>query len=171
MPCAFFLQRNDVKASTQSSRGALGAICFAKVMALGTMLVGAVGCTAMPERQSPQAVVAAKFDAVNRHAVTDIENLYAVDAIVTSPDFCAPRRGRSEVHRNYENLFNTFPTITADVQEYVVQGDRVAVRLVVRGEAGGNRFEAPIFDFFTVRNGLIVSDDGLFDARGRKCTP
>jgi ketosteroid isomerase-like protein len=152
--------------------GALGARHLAKVMiALSAALVGAVGCTATLERQSPQAVIAAKFDAVNRHAVTDIENLYTVDAIVTSPDFCGPRRGRPEVHRNYENLFSTFPDITADVQEYIVQGDRVAVRLVVRGQAAGSRFEVPIFDFFTVRNGLIVSDDGLFDARGRKCTP
>ena len=158
--------------STPFNESALGATRPAQLMiALSATLVCAVGCTAMPGPQSPQAIIAAKFAAVNRHAVTDIENLYSVDAIVTSPDFCAPRRGRFEVHRNYENLFNTFPDITADVQEYIVQGNRVAVRLVVRGQAAGNRFEVPISDFFTVRDGLIVSDDGLFDARGRKCTP
>ena len=155
--------------STSSRVCALGSSCLAMVMLVGAMFVA--GCAAVPQRQSPQAVIAAKFAAVNRHAVTDIENLYAVDATVTSPDFCAPRTGQREVRRNYENLFKTFPDISTDVLEYIVQGERVAVRLVIRGNLQGKPFEVPTFDFFTVRNGLIVSDDGIFDARGRKCTP
>ena len=145
--------------------------CFVVVALICVGFALMAGCTAVSKSLSPQAVIAAKFDAVNRHAVTDIKDLYAVDAVVTSPDFCAPRLGRSEVQRNYEHLFATFPDIRADVQEYLVQGERVAVRLVVRGHVNRQAFDVPIFDFFTVRNGLIVTDDGLYDAKGDKCTP
>ncbi len=120
---------------------------------------------------SPRAVVAAKFAAVNRHSVPDIVNLYSPDAQVTASDFCKPRRGRADVQRIYQYLFDTFPDIVAEVHEYVAEGDRVAVRFTVRSRLPGKTFAVPIMDFFTVRNGMIESDDGIFDTRGRPCSP
>jgi hypothetical protein len=35
----------------------------------------------------------------------------------------------------------------------------------------GRSFELQLMDLFTVRDGLIVRDDGMFDNRGRPCTP
>ena len=100
--------------------------CFASGMVLCALLTG---CATVSRPQSPQVMVAGKFATAGRDAIADIENLYAVDAVMTSTDFCAPCRGRREIRRNEENLFNTFPAITADVLEYIVQGDRVALRL------------------------------------------
>lgn len=120
---------------------------------------------------SPRAVVEAKFEAVNRHSVKDVASFYAADAILTASDFCAPRRGRADVERTYENIFKAIPDVVADVQEYVVEGDRVAVRFVVRSRLPGRSFDVPIMNFFTVRDGLIVSDDGAFDNRGQPCRP
>jgi ketosteroid isomerase-like protein len=128
------------------------------------------GCAAGTAAQSARSVVEAKFAAVNRHAIEQIEALYATDAVVTAPDFCSPRRGREGVHRTYRALFDAFPDISADVEEYLEQGDRVAVRFTVRSRLPGRAFEVPIMNFFTVRNGLIVSDEGMFDTRGRKCS-
>jgi hypothetical protein len=71
------------------------------------------------------------------------------------------------VRRTYQALFTAFPDISVDVQEYVQEGDRVAVRFVVRTSS----FAVPIMNFFSVRDGVIVSDEGMFDTRGRKCTP
>ncbi len=122
-------------------------------------------------RVSPRTVVEAKFAAVNRHAVADIVALYAPEAEVTASDFCRPRKGRGDVERTYRAIFAAVPDAVADVQEYVVQGDRVAVRFVLRGSLNSRAFELPIMDFFTVRRGLIVRDDGLFDNRARACTP
>jgi len=52
-----------------------------------------------------------------------------------------------------------------------VQGDRVAVRYLVRIGAAGKDFAVPIINLFTVRDGLITADDGVFDNGGRKCAP
>jgi predicted SnoaL-like aldol condensation-catalyzing enzyme len=82
-----------------------------------------------------------------------------------------PRRGRADVRRTYDSLFSTYPDIVADIHEYVVQGDRVVVRFTARSRAPGNAFEVLIVNFFTVRNGLIEVDDGVFDTRGRACRP
>ena len=120
---------------------------------------------------APRAVVAAKFAAVNRHAVADIVAFYAPDAKVTASDFCKPRQGRADVERTYQALFAAVPDVVADVQDYIVEGDRVAVRFVVRSRLPGRTFDVPILDVFTVRDGLISEDDGLFDNRGRPCTP
>lgn len=125
----------------------------------------------MPQRDTAARVVGAKFAAVNRHAVDDIVALYSEDAVLTAPDFCSSRRGRRDVRRTYQALFDAYPDITADIQEYVQQGDRVAVRFTVRSRLPGRSFEVPIMNFFSVRDGLIVADDGMFDTRGRKCAP
>jgi ketosteroid isomerase-like protein len=133
------------------------------------LLTIAVPAAAQP--LSPRAVVEAKFAAVNRHSIADIAALYAPDARLTASDFCAPRQGRLEVERTYRGIFAFAPDAFDDVQEYVVQGDRVAVRFTLRGSIGGHSFSAPLMDFFTVHDGLIVNDDGIFDNGGRACTP
>jgi hypothetical protein len=35
----------------------------------------------------------------------------------------------------------------------------------------GRSFDLPLMNFFTVRNGLIVRDQGIFDNGGRACRP
>ncbi len=138
-------------------------------MILGALLAAlATPAFATP---SPRAVVEAKFAAVNRHDVAGVVALYAPDAEVTASDFCKPRRGRAEVERTYKAIFAAVPDATVEVQEYVVQGDRVAVRFLLSSHLPGRTFTLPLQDFFTVRNGLIVRDDGMFDNRGRPCMP
>jgi ketosteroid isomerase-like protein len=118
---------------------------------------------------SPREVVAAKFAAVNRHAIHEIAALYAADAEVIASNFCAPRRGRADVIRTYEGIFSALPDAQAEDFEYLSDGDHVAVRYVVRSKAAGATFGVPIFNLFTVRNGLITRDEGRFDNGGRAC--
>ena len=132
------------------------------------------GCaTVAPSKSSAtsQSVIEAKFAAVNRHALDEIVNLYSPDAQITASDFCQPRHGREDVRRTYRALFDAFPNIRAEVHEYVVQGDRVAVRVNIQNKPPGYAFDVPIMNFFTVRNGLIESDEGRFDNGGRRCSP
>lgn len=133
------------------------------------LLATAVPAAAQP--LSPRAVVEAKFAAVNRHSIADIVALYAPDARLTASDFCAPRQGQAEVERTYRGIFAFAPDAVDNVQEYIVQGDRVAVRFSLRGTMCGHSFSVPLMNFFTVRNGLIINDDGIFDNGGRACTP
>jgi ketosteroid isomerase-like protein len=142
-----------------------------KIATISLLVVVLFACANGPPPGSARAVVEAKFAAVNRHSIEQIEAAYAVDAVLTAPDFCQPRRGREDVRRTYRALFEAYPDISADVHEYLEQGDRVAVRLTVRSRAPGRSFDVPIMNFFTVKNALIESDEGLFDTRGRKCTP
>jgi ketosteroid isomerase-like protein len=135
------------------------------------ILLAAAGCATTSAQAPAKSVVEAKFAAVNRHALEDIVALYAVDAALTAPDFCSPRHGRDDVRRTYQALFSAFPDISVEVQEYVQEGDRVAVRFIVRSSLPERSFAVPIMNFFSVRNGVIVSDEGLFDTRGRKCSP
>jgi ketosteroid isomerase-like protein len=134
-------------------------------------LAALTGCAILARDSPSKAVIEAKFVAVNRHSVDDIEKLYAPDVSITASNFCAPRHGRADVRRIYQDLFATFPDIRAEIQEYVVQGDRVAVRYLVRIGAAGKDFAVPIINLFTVRDGLITADDGVFDNGGRKCAP
>ena len=135
------------------------------------LLASLAGCANLGSQSTAKSVVEAKFAAVNRHSIDDIEKLYAPFASITAPNFCAPRHGREDVRRIYQDLFTSFPDIHAEMQEYLVQGDRVAVRYLVHlGPAAGG-FVVPIFNLFTVRHGLITTDDGMFDNGGRKCTP
>jgi ketosteroid isomerase-like protein len=60
--------------------------------------------------------------------------------------------------------------VVVDVSEYVAEGDRVAVRMKVSVRVNGQIVDVPIADFFTVRDGRIVSDDGYFDVHGRPCS-
>ena len=139
---------------------------FGVILTLST----AAGCATTRAPASPKSIVEAKFAAVNRHSLDDIVALYAVDAQLTAPDFCSPRQGRDDVRRTYQALFSAFPDISVDVQEYLEQGDRVAVRFIVRSSLPDRSFAVPIMNFFSVRDGVIVSDEGMFDTRGRKCS-
>src|ERR1700749_1108901 len=85
------------------------------------------------EALSPQAVIEAKFAAVNRHSVPDVVAFYAPDAQVTASDFCKPRQGRAYVERTYKNIFAIVPDVAVTVDETVVQDDRVAVRFPLHG--------------------------------------
>jgi ketosteroid isomerase-like protein len=117
----------------------------------------------------PREVIEAKFDAVNRHALADVVARYAPDAQITASNFCAPRQGRADVERIYRGIFSALPDVVADIQEYIVEGDRVVVRFVVRSRTAGAHFQIPIINVFTVRDGLIVRDEGRFDSGGRPC--
>lgn len=152
---------------------AVGAVTGAAVAAVALLAGGCAHRRDVPRvgRQAPTAVVLDKFAAVNRHDVDAVVAHYAPDAVLTAADFCGPRRGQADVARTYRTIFAAVPDASVEVRETVAQGDRVAVRFVLRGTVAGRAFELPIMNFFTVRDGLIVRDDGGFDNRGRPCTP
>ncbi len=159
-----FIERIPSRTILRRVSRAARTACFASVALLA-------GCASLAPQTAAKRVVEAKFAAVNRHSIDDIEKLYAPFASITAPNFCAPRHGREGVRRIYQDLFTTFPEIHAEIQEYLVQGDRVAVRYLVHTGPAGKGFVVPIFNLFTVRDGLITTDDGLFDNGGRKCDP
>ena len=140
-------------------------LAFMAVAVVTACVTAASGAT------SAQSVINARFAAINRHDIDAVAALYAPDATLTASDFCAPRHGRADVARTLHGIFQLVNDLSADVESMVAQGDRVAVRFVVRGTVGGRAIAIPIMDFYTVRDGLIVADDGIFDTGGRPCSP
>ncbi|WP_039732415.1 nuclear transport factor 2 family protein [Dyella japonica] len=138
---------------------------------MSALLLAAVMVTSMDAEPTPPSVVQAMFDAFNRHDATAMARLYASDARLASSDFCKTRTGRAEVVRTYRELFAAFPDIRDEVEQMVVQDDRVAVRFMARSDAGVLPLRLPISTFLTVRHGQILSDDSIFDTGGRPCSP
>jgi ketosteroid isomerase-like protein len=122
-----------------------------------------------PAARSPRAVAMAMFGAFNRNDVRSLASLYADNARLTSSDFCAPRRGKAGVRRTYSALFKSYPGITDHVEVMVEESDKVAVRFITRSTVPGKQFAFPLMTMLTVRNGLIVSDDTIFNAGTPNC--
>lgn len=141
-------------------------------LVMATILLALGGFRAPGSRgMTPKAVIAAKFAAVNRHNIADVVKFYSPDARINSSGFCSPRQGVADVQRTYQALFDAYPDIAAEVNTYVVEGDRVAVIFTTKVQVQGKSFEVRIANFFVVRDGLITSDDGVYDAGGRPCAP
>jgi hypothetical protein len=130
-------------------------------------------CATVPQVPPPQApppldVVRAKFDAVNRRDLAAIVAAYAPDAHLMASDFCAPRNGRESVQRTYTALL-AIEDLNVSVDEAIADGNRVLMRIRVRGAFKGQRFEIPIANYFEVRAGLIAYDLGVFNNGTRPC--
>jgi ketosteroid isomerase-like protein len=118
--------------------------------------------------RSPKAVVQAMFDSFNQHDARAMQALYAEDARLTSSDFCGAR-GRGDIPRTYEAVFRTFPDVQDSIETVVVERDMVAVKFVA--SSAGGKWRLTIHTFLRVKDGLIVSDDSVFDNGGRPCEP
>lgn len=127
----------------------------------------------MPKAQPAEArmIIEAKFAAVNRHDVDAIVAFYSKNARLHASDFCSERVGQAEVRRTYEAIFAFASEIHAEVEELIVEGDQVAARVLLSSTTPEMNFELPITNFFTVANGKITRDLGMFDNRGRPCRP
>jgi ketosteroid isomerase-like protein len=100
--------------------------------------------------------------------VAALQALYTSDARLTSSDFCKARTG-TDVTRTYAALFRAAPDIRDDVISMVVDGDQAIVRFMTSSVAEGKQFHFELMTFFRFKDGSIVEDDTIFDAKGRPC--
>lgn len=138
--------------------------------ALVLLILTAMSPASANTAATPSQVVQAMFDAFNRHDAAAMAVLYSANARLNSSDFCSPR-GKKDVERTYASLFAAFPDIRDDLDSLVASGDRVAVRFTARSRSGGTAMALRIMTFLTVRGGLIVEDDSIFDTKGEPCRP
>lgn len=130
-----------------------------------------INCAVATPKRSPEQTITAKFAAVSRHNIAEITAFYSDNTVLTASDMCAERHGKAGVERTYRHIFTLVPDIQAEVLELVANGDQVAARVRLYSERPGHAFELVIANFFTVQNGEIVRDDGLFNTQGRPCNP
>ncbi len=144
-----------------------------KQLAIGGLALLAASCAPAPPAgdtadAGARETVEAVFEAFNRHDAAAMATLYAPDAVLHSSEFCEPQRGRETIERIHRELFAAVPDIQDEVTDIFVGGEKVAVRFVSRSELPARAFEMTFGDFFIVRDGLVVSDDTIFNF-GQPC--
>lgn len=122
-----------------------------------------------PMPASSKTMLEKRFATFNQHDLDAIVALYAPDAVLISPGFCADRSGAEGARRTYGELFKAFPDITDEVTASVVDDDHIAVQFIVHVGKPGAGFSAPIANFLTLEHGLIKRDVTYFDPKGRPC--
>src|ERR1700751_1972599 len=87
-------------------------------------LASFTGCAAFQPGADPAEAVRAKFEAVNRHDVSAIENIYAADAVLHSPDY-PELSGNAPIAETYRSLFEAIPDARDEPQSLDVVADKV----------------------------------------------
>lgn len=115
----------------------------------------------------PVETVRQKFEAFNRHDAAAIQNIYAADAILHSPDYPA-LTGNSQIADTYRRLFDAIPDANDSVENIDSSGNRVYAQFVLSGHlkgAGGKLLKVPIMSVYTVSGGHIVADSTYYDRK------
>jgi predicted ester cyclase len=104
-------------------------------------------------------------------------NLYAEDAVLTTPD--GVYRGRNEIREYFARQLNAFPDCTFTMGTFVEQGDLFADEFVFAGTHNasyllpdgtelpptGKRVEIKAMEFVRVRDGEMVVDNLYWDSK------
>jgi len=111
------------------------------------------------------------FAASGRNAQQVLE-CYAPDAVASSPMF-GEVRGREAIVNTWSTLFSTFSDLTIQNMDFLVDGDRVAVLGLINTTDRNGWFGLPatgtpiayrLVLLFTVKDGLIVHDERIYDS-------
>ena len=109
-----------------------------------------------PDIQTVQAVI----DAFDRRDLEAILDLNHPDGEWVNPDYAiepGTRRGREEVRRAIERIFEFFETVEVESMERTPDGRILVVaRVRSRGMGGGPGIEALTGTLYTVRDGLLM---------------
>ncbi len=130
----------------------------------------------MADQSTPRADMLALvrrllFAASGRNAQQVLE-CYAPDAVASSPMF-GEVRGREAIVNTWSTLFSTFSDLTIQNMDFLVDGDRVAVLGLINTTDRNGWFGLPatgtpiayrLVLLFTVKDGLIVHDERIYDS-------
>lgn len=131
------------------------------------LAAAASGCGPVDARRGSDQITARTvegiFAAFDRHDAKAMAAFYAADAVMESPDYCAPLRGRAPIERVYRDLFREITDVRDDVRVLIVEGGKASVLFRSRGTQAGTPFEVDIATFFIVQAGKVVRDTTTFD--------
>jgi uncharacterized protein (TIGR02246 family) len=139
-------------------------LAWTVVVALGAFAAS----PASVQADSPRSVIEAAFAAINRHDAASLARLYTKDAVIIDSGVCAPEIGAAIVRKSHEQLFAAMPDVRAEIRDWVVQGDQVAILFTAYGKGFGPSGQLTMADFFTVRNGRITRDVTIYNP-GKPC--
>jgi len=130
-------------------------------------LVGLTGCATLRDRDDPTSVVRQKFAAFDRHDTPAIQNLYATEAVLRSPDY-PELHGNAQIADTYQRLLKAVPDARDEVQSLDLCGDKVYAQFLLVGHWLGSAdkpIRVPILSVYTVHGGHIVADTTYYDRK------
>jgi sigma-B regulation protein RsbU (phosphoserine phosphatase) len=125
-------------------------------------------------RDEALALIQQMLLAARGHDAARVLECYAEDAVAVSPVF-GEVRGRAAVAATWSTLFTTFADLTMENIDFLVDRDRVAVLGQIKttdriGWFGlpptGSPISYRLVMLFTVKNGVIVRDERIYDSAG-----
>lgn len=130
-------------------------------------LASLAGCGTLQPSTDPAEAVRAKFEAFNRHDVSAIENIYAADAVLHSPDY-PELSGNAPIAGTYRSLFEAVPDAHDETQSLDVVADKVYAQFVLTGHfkgAADKPIKARLIAVYTVHGGRIIEDATYYDRK------
>ena len=124
-----------------------------------------------PERSARVALARAFEAAVNAHDLAAIEALVS-PAYIEHQGMAEPMVGSEAVRGTFEALYAAFPDYRIDLEDVIVDGDRIAMRATQRGTqsgplgpmpATGRSMEVLTIDIVRVEDGQFAEHWGLGD--------
>lgn len=103
-----------------------------------------------------------------------LARMHAPDAVVISPAG-GVLEGRVEIERVYRQWLAAFPDIVVEVEELIIEGDRVAELAKMSGTHAGELFgvapsgrhvDMDVVLIMTIKDGLIVEERRVYDFTG-----
>jgi ketosteroid isomerase-like protein len=115
----------------------------------------------------PIKTVRLKFEAFDRHDVAAIENIYAADATLRSPDY-PDLKGNSRIADTYRRVFDAIADAKDNVESLDRSGDKVYAQFVLTGHlksAADKPVSVRILSVYTVKGGHIIGDSTYYDRK------
>jgi steroid delta-isomerase-like uncharacterized protein len=122
------------------------------------------------QSDSPEAHAALVRESVEALNAGDTPRLLAVvapDIVIHYAQLPEPIRGRETWQQGFELMRHAFPDLRATIDDLVAAGDKVAIRLTLRGthqgdfqglDASGRTIEYVSHEFYRVADGLIAEE-------------
>lgn len=126
------------------------------------------------KREQAVEFVQELVQAINAHDAARMLSFYAPDAVAHTPAF-PEITGRTAIGENFETLFSLFPDWTVELNDVLVDGDRIAFTGIVHatdrngwfGQAPtGEKIEYRAMIVLQVASGKIVRDERIYDLAG-----
>ena len=130
-------------------------------------LLDVAGCATLRNRDDPLSVARQKFFAFDRHDTAAIQNLYAADAVLKSPDY-PDLQGNAQIGDTYQRLLKAIPDARDEVQSLDRSGQKVYAQFLLIGHWMGSAdkpIRVPILSVYTIRDGHIVADTTYYDRK------
>lgn len=129
--------------------------------------IGAAACNASGAGAKPDAPVRLKFAAFNRHDVDTIEQIYATNATLRSPDYPA-LTGNAQIADTYRKIFESIPDAQDNIETLESSPDHVYAQFVLTGHFKGAQdkpVRVRIISVYSVKDGRIVDDSTYYDRK------